>query len=114
MNGISIVQLITLLATVVTAGWFAAYLTQLIKREQWSSGVKMILGIVVAALVGLATAWLTGDLTRFVTVWRSGGVTADQVIVLATLIYTAGQAWYYANFVKAGWANTVAKVGSKK
>jgi len=110
----TLIQAVTLLATVLTAGWFAAFLTQLVKREHWSSGVKWVLGVVIAALVGLATAWLTGDLTKFITLWHHGSVTADQVIVLATLIYTAGQAWYYANFVKAGWAQSVANVGSKK
>lgn len=109
-----LIQIVTLLATVVTAGWFAAFITQLIKRQQWGSGIKMILGVVIAALVGLAAAWLTGDVTRFVTVWKAGGVTAEQVLALATLIYTAAQVWYFANFKKSAWAQTLAAVGSKK
>jgi len=109
-----LIQIVTLLATVVTAGWFAAFLTQLIKRQQWRSGVKMILGVVIAGLVGLAAAWLTGDVTRFVTIWKAGGVTAEQVLALATLIYTAAQVWYFANFKKSEWAQNVAAVGSKK
>ena len=109
-----VIQIVTLAATVITAGWFAAFITQLIKRQQWSSGVKMILGVVIAALVGLAAAWLTGDVTKFVTLWRHGSVTAEQVLTLATLIYTAAQVWYFANFRKAAWAQTIAAVGSKK
>jgi hypothetical protein len=109
-----LIQIVTLLATVVTAGWFAAFLTQLIKRQQWRSGVKMILAVVIAGLVGLAAAWLSGDVTRFVTVWKSGGVTAEQVLALATLIYTAAQVWYHANFQKSAWAQTIAAVGSKQ
>lgn len=110
----NLVQIVTLLATVVTAGWFAAFLTQIIKRQQWSSGVKMILGVVIAGLVGLAAAWLTGDVTRFVTVWKAGGVTAEQVLALATLIYTSAQVWYFANFQKSAWAQSVAAWPEKK
>ena len=110
----NLVQIVTVLATVVTAGWFAAFLTQLIKRQQWSSGVKMILGVVIAGLVGLAAAWLTGDVTRFVTVWKSGGVTVEQVITLATLIYAAAQVWYHANFQKSAWAQTLEAWPAKK
>jgi hypothetical protein len=108
------IQIFTLLATIVTAGWFAAFITQLLKRVNWPSYVKLILSLVVAGLVGLATAWISGDVTRFVTLWKSGGVTADQVIALATLIYVAAQAWYYGVFAKAGWAQTLGAVGSKK
>ena len=109
-----LIQIVTLIATVITAGWFAAFLTQLIKQRKWKSGVKMVLAVVIAALVGLATAWLSGDVTRFVTVWKSGGVTAEQVLTLAALIYTAAQVWYHANFKQSAWAQTVAAVGSKQ
>jgi hypothetical protein len=113
-GNMSLIQIVTLLATVITAGWFATFITQLIKQQQWRSGVKMILGVVIAALVGLATAWLTGDLTHFVTVWKHGEITAEQVLTLAVLIYTAAQIWFYGVYKKAVWAESVAAVGSKK
>lgn len=106
-------EVATLLATLATAGWVSAYLVQLIKRPQWPSWVKLVLSIVMAAIVGLATAWLTGDVTQFVDIWKSGGVTAEQVITFTTLIYTAASVWYYAYFKKADWATTVENVGKK-
>ena len=108
-----LIQIVTLLATVITAGWFSAFITQLIKRQEWKSGVKMILGVVIAALFGLAAAWLTGDVTRFVTIWKHGGIMAEQVITLATLIYTAAQIWFYGVYKKSVWAESVAAIGSK-
>jgi len=109
----NLLQIVTLLATVITAGWFSAFLVQLLKRVQWASWIKLVLSLVVAVLVGLATAWLTGDLTRFVTLWKAGTVTAEQVLTMATLIYVSAQAWYYASFQKSGWAQTLAGIGSK-
>lgn len=109
-----LIQLFTLLATLATAGFFSAAIVQLLKRVHWASWVKFVLSVVVAALVGLATAWLSGDVTRFVTLWKAGGVTADQVITLATLIYVSAQAWYYGVFQKTQWAQTLARVGSKE
>jgi len=108
-----LVQILTLIATVITAGWLAAFLTQLIKREAWSSWVKLVLAVVLAALVGLATAWLSGDVTRFVTLWKAGTITADQVITLGVLIFTAAQVWYHKFWPAQGWAQTLGAVGSK-
>lgn len=108
-----LVQILTLIATVITAGWFAAFLTQLIKREAWSSWVKLVLAVVLAALVGLATAWLSGDVTRFVTLWKAGTITADQVITLGVLIFTTAQVWYHKFWPAQGWAQTLGAVGSK-
>jgi hypothetical protein len=109
-----LIQIVTLLATVLTAGWLAAFFTQLLKREQWPSWVKLVLALVVSALVGLATAWLSGDVTRFVTLWKSGGITADQVLVLATLIFASAQTWYKIVWPGDKWVETVGNVGTKK
>jgi len=110
----NISQWVALVATVATAGWFSAFITQLIKRQQWRSSVKMILGVVIAALVGLAATWLTVDVTSYITLWKEGGITAEMVLTLATLIYTASQLWYYGVYKKAVWAESVAAIGSKK
>jgi hypothetical protein len=97
-------QLVTLAATVLGFGWVSAFIVQLIKRETWPSSVKLILSMVVAALVGLAAAWLTGDVTRFVRLWQAGGVTADQVVAFATLIYASANTWYRFYFSGTGWS----------
>ena len=110
----NLVQIVTLLATVVTAGWFAAFLVQLLKREAWPSWLKLVLALVVSALVGLATAWLSGDVTKFITVFKNGTLTSDQVISFAVLVFTSAQIWYHKFWPEQGWAQTLAKVGGKK
>lgn len=107
------VQIITLLATVLTAGWVSAYVTQLIKRERWASSVKLILALVVAVLVALATAWLSGDVTRFITLWKGGGITAGEVLTFAALIFASAQTWYHFYFPTQAWAQKIGALGSK-
>lgn len=109
-----LVQIVTLLATVLTAGWFAAAIVQLLKREQWASWIKLVLALVVSALVGIATAWLSGDATRFVTLWRAGGITSNEIITFAVLVFTSAQVWYHKFFGEQGWAQTLSTIGSKK
>ena len=107
-------EILTLAATLIGSGWVAAVIVQLLKREQWPSSVKLILSMVVAALVGVAAAWLSGDVTRFVTLYKAGTLTADQVIAFAVLVFTAAQVWYHANFKQVGWAQSLGKIGSKE
>jgi hypothetical protein len=102
-------QLVTLAATVIASGWVAAFLVQLLKREAWPSWVKLVLALVVSALVGLGAAWLSGDVTRFVTLWKSGAVTSDQVIAFAVLVFTSAQVWFHKFFSDQTWAQTLAK-----
>jgi predicted anti-sigma-YlaC factor YlaD len=97
-------QAANLLATLVGFGWVTAFLVQLLKRESWPSSVKLVIAIVFSALVGLAAAWLTGDVTRFVTFWRAGTVTAEQAITFGVLIFTAAQTWYVHYFKGQTWA----------
>ena len=106
-------QLLTLAATVIGSGWIAAVIVQLLKREQWPSSVKLVLSLIVAALVGLAAAWLSGDVTRFVTLYKAGTLTADQVVAFAVLTFTAAQTWYHLYFGGQAWAQTLSKIGSK-
>ena len=35
-------QLVTLAATVIGFGWVSAFIVQLLKREKWSSTVKLL------------------------------------------------------------------------
>jgi hypothetical protein len=106
-------QLATLAATVIGFGWVSAFIVQLLKREKWPSSVKLILSFVVAGLVGLAAAWLTGDVTRFVRLWQAGGVTAQQVITLGTLIFAAANTWYQHYFKGQTWAAQLSKWPTK-
>jgi hypothetical protein len=107
------IEYVNLLAVVLTAGWASAFLTQLIKRASWSSWVKLVLAIVVAGLVGLATAWITGDVSRFVTLWKSGGVTSNEILVLGALVFTSAQVWYHKFFADQAWAQALGKWPSK-
>ena len=54
-------ELLTLGAILITSGWVAAFLVQLLKRASWPSWVKLVLSLVMAGVVGIASAWLTGD-----------------------------------------------------
>lgn len=101
------IEYINLLAVILTAGWASAFLTQLVKRANWRSWVKVVLSIVLAGLVGLAAAWLTGDVSRFVTLWKAGGVTSNEVLTLAVLVFTAGQIWYHRAFKGEAWAENL-------
>ena len=103
----NIVQIVTLIATLLVSGWVAAFITQALKRASWPSWTKLGLSMIVAALVGLATAWLSGDVTRFVTLWKSGGVTADQFLTFATLIWVSASTWYRFWLKDATWARTL-------
>jgi hypothetical protein len=53
-------------------------------------------------------------LTHFVTVWKHGEITAEQVLTLAVLIYTAAQVWYFGVYKKTVWAASVAAFPAKK
>ena len=106
-------EIVTLLATIIGAGWVSAFLVQFIKREQWASWVKLVLAMVLAALVGLAAAWLSGDVTRFVTIWRAGTLTSDQLIAFAVLVFASAQTWYHHYFASQVWAQKLGAAGSK-
>ncbi len=103
----SLTQLITLVATVLTGGWLSAFVTQLIKREHWPSKVKLALSLAIAAIVGLASAWLSGDVTHLVSMW--GSLTADSVLSFCALVYAAAATWYRFYFRDAEWAKDLAR-----
>jgi hypothetical protein len=106
-------QIVIFVATILTGGWFAAVLVQFLKREQWASSVKLVLAIVVAGLVGLAAAYLTGSATHFITLWKAGQVTAGEVFTFGALIFASAQAWFHHYFGAQGWAQTLGAIGSK-
>jgi hypothetical protein len=96
---------VTLISTLALAGWVSAFLTQWIKQARWPSWVKLILSMVMAAIVGLATAWQGGALTEFIDKW--GSMTAGDVTGIIVLVFTAAQVWYFKFFKEATWATTL-------
>ena len=57
----SILEAISLVAMVLLAGGVASRLVEFIKGARWSARAKWALSISLSAAVGLATAWLAGD-----------------------------------------------------
>jgi len=97
---------INLIATVLLMGFVSAFIVQAVKRVKWPSWVKLTLSVVVAVLIALATAWKGGYLMPFVELWHKG-MTANDVIAFATLIFTSAAAWYRFYFAGSGWAQTL-------
>jgi hypothetical protein len=106
-------QIVTLLATVLAAGWFSAFVVQLVKQQKWASWVKLALSAVIALLVTLATLYLSGEMTNFLTMWKSGTLTAEHVIAFFTLVFTSAAAWYKLNFKDSTWAQSLGAWPSK-
>lgn len=99
-------EIILLVALVLTAGWFGAFITQAIKRPNWPSSVKLVLALIVSALVGIATAYIAGDVFGLIAQW--GQLTAADVLAFAAIVYTAAATWYRYYFKDVDWAQTLA------
>lgn len=106
-------EVITLLATVLVAGWFSAFITQALKQQKWPSSLKLVLSAVVAAVVAIAAAWLSGDVLNFVTIYKTGGLTAAEVMVFFTAVFTSGATWWRFWLRDAEWAQNLAKWPTK-
>lgn len=98
-------EIIMLVALVLTAGWFGAFITQAIKRPNWPSSVKLALALVVSALVGIATAYIAGDVFGLIAQW--GQLTAADVLAFGAVVYAAASTWYRFYFKDAGWAESL-------
>jgi len=97
---------VNLLAALVLAGWVSAFVVQLIKRSTWGSGIKFCLSVVVATVIGLATAWTNGTLWGFVDLWGDG-MTADSVIVFIVGVFTVAYGWWKVMFSTESWAKAI-------
>ena len=97
----SIIQWITVIAVVITGGWFATMFTQALKRPTWPSWTKLALAIIVSALVGLATVWLAGGLTTFIASWKH--LTAAQVLAVGALVYASAATWFHKVYGSTDW-----------
>jgi len=111
---VSTVEIVTLVASILVAGWFSAFITQAIKQATWPSSAKLALSGVVAAAVAIATSWLAGDLLDFVTIWQGGGLTAEQVMVYFTGVFASAATWYRFYFKDAAWAENLLKWPGKR
>jgi len=100
-------EVITLLATVLVAGWFSAFIVQFIKQAKWASWVKLVISAVIAIVVAIATLWLSGDVTSFLDTYSNGTLDVEHIIAFATLIFTSAATWYRFYFKDATWAQNL-------
>jgi hypothetical protein len=104
-------EVVNLVAALLLSGWVASFIVQLIKRATWRSWVKLALAIVVSALVGLATAWVSGDLIGITAEW--GSLTAADVLAFGGLVFASASTWYQFYFKGEAWAENLGKWPSK-
>lgn len=89
-------EILTLIAMLLVGGPLASWLAQWIKRAGWSDFAKLALSWGLSFLVGLAGAWLAGDVLGFAV--KFGAWTAVDVIAFGTVVWTGSQAFFYLAF----------------
>lgn len=92
----STIELISLIAMLVVAGGISSKLVQLIKRSTWDKRVTWALSITLSGAVGLATAWLGGDVLGLIDSW--GSLTATQAVGFMAAVYATAEAFYALHF----------------
>lgn len=85
-------EIVSLIAMLLVSGGAASYIIQKVKASAWSSGTKYVLSVAVSAAVGLATAWLAGDIFDLYASW--GELTAAQVFAFLGTVYATSTGWY--------------------
>ena len=88
----SIVEIISLVAMILVAGGVSSRLVELIKGAAWSARAKWALSVALSAAVGLATAWLAGDVLGLVAGW--GSLTAVDVFAFMGAVYATANGFY--------------------
>ena len=88
----SATEILTLSAMLLASGGLSSWLVQLIKRASWSARSKYLLALALSAAVGLAAAWLAGDVLGLVSSW--GELTAAQVLAFLGGVYAAASGFY--------------------
>lgn len=101
----NLVEVLNLVAAVLVGGFLTFLATLLIKRVSWPSWTKLILSMIMAAVFALAMAWVNGDVWSIIHAW--GSLTAQEVMVFGTLIWTTASIWYKVVFKDAAWANVL-------
>lgn len=88
----SLTEVITLVAMILVAGGVSSRLVELIKGAHWSARSKWLLAVSLSAAVGLATAWLAGDVLGLLSAW--GSLTAVQVFAFIGAVYATASGFY--------------------
>jgi len=97
---VSTIEIVSLIAMLLVAGGISSRLVELIKRASWSSRAKWALSVGLSAAVGLATAWIAGDVLGLVADW--GALTAVDVFAFMAAVYAVGNGFYELWFKPAG------------
>ena len=92
----SLIEIITLIAMVLVAGGVSSRLVEFIKIAKWSGRAKWLLSVALSAAVGLATAWLAGDVLGLVAAW--GFLTATQAFAFMGAVYMTANGFYILYF----------------
>lgn len=95
------IEIINLAALLLVAGPVASVLTQLAKRPAWSAERRFALAILLSGLVGLAQAWLAGDLLGLIDSW--GQLTATELVAAGGLVFAGASAFYKLYFSRSDW-----------
>lgn len=88
----STTEIVTLVAMLLVSGGAASVLAQWVKRESWGSRPKYIVALALSVAVGLAAAWLAGDVLGLVASW--GELTAAQVVAFMGTVYATAVGFY--------------------
>jgi hypothetical protein len=89
---VSPIEIISLIAMLLVAGGVSSRLVELIKGATWSGRAKWLLSVALSAAVGLATAWLAGDVLGLVAAW--GSLTAADVFAFMAAVYATANGFY--------------------
>lgn len=87
-------EVVTLVAMLLVAGPLASFIIQQIKRRAWTDATKALLAWAVSIAVGLAGAWLAGDILGLIGKW--GELTAADLIAAGTVVWTGATGFFYA------------------
>ena len=88
----SITEAISLAAMILLAGGVSSRLVEWVKGAHWSPRAKWLLAVALSAAVGLATAWLAGDVLGLVSAW--GSMSAAQVFAFIGAVYATANGFY--------------------
>lgn len=86
-------EIVTLVALLLVGGPLASWLIQWAKKSKWPDWFKAGLAYVVSFAVGLAGAWLAGDILGLVAKW--GELTAVDLIAAGTVVWTGATGFFY-------------------
>ena len=89
-------DIISLIAMILLAGGVTSRLVEWIKRATWRPHFKWLLAVALSAALGLATAWLAGDVVGLANSW--GSLTAPQAFAFMGGVYATAHGFYVLYF----------------